>query len=132
MVYMKKIIKWIWTLPQNCLGWLLYHCIKGDVLHYKKAIVKCWNLQSGSMAMGKYIFLCPNHVDNERMIKHEYGHVLQSELLGCLYLLVIGIPSIIWAWCFENYRNKHHIGYFSFYTEQWADYLGGVNKSQEN
>ena len=59
---------------------------------------------------------------------HEFGHTLQSQKLGWLYLFIIGIPSIIWAGCFEGYRKKHNISYYTFYTEQWADRLGGVKR----
>ncbi|WP_237558582.1 hypothetical protein, partial [Cellulomonas carbonis] len=58
---------------------------------------------------------------------HERGHVKQSIYLGWLYLPVIGVPSIIWA-------GLRRLGlfagrsYYSFYTESWADRLGGVKR----
>ena len=61
-------------------------------------------------------------------IKHEYGHTMQSRKLGPLYLLVIGLPSIIWAGCFEGYRKKHGVDYDDFYTEAWANKLGRVKR----
>jgi hypothetical protein len=39
-------------------------------------------------------------------IAHEYGHTLQSHKLDLVYLLVIGLPSLIWAGCFDKYREK--------------------------
>ena len=59
---------------------------------------------------------------------HEYGHSIQSKILGPLYLLVIGLPSIIWAGLFEKYRNKHKISYYSFFTEKWANKLVGLSE----
>lgn len=47
-------------------------------------------------------------------IPHEFGHTWQSRLLGPLYLLIIGIPSLISA--ATNPANHHN-----FYTEKWAD-----------
>lgn len=48
---------------------------------------------------------------------HEFGHTWQSRLLGPLYLLIIGIPSLISA---ASNPDKHG----SFYTETWADAWG--------
>jgi hypothetical protein len=42
--------------------------------------------------------------------------------------LVIGLPSIIWASFFGEFRRKRNISYYSFYPEKWADHLGGVDK----
>lgn len=49
--------------------------------------------------------------------KHEFGHTWQSRLLGPLYLLIIGIPSIISA-------GSNPGGHHNFYTERWADAWG--------
>lgn len=57
---------------------------------------------------------------------HEYGHTIQSLLLGPLYLIVIGLPSLVWSrWKrFIRLRREKGIPYFWFYTERWADWLG--------
>ena len=47
------------------------------------------------------------------------NHVKQSKILGPLYLLVIGIPSILHAWL-NDYIHccaNHNEGYYHFYTE---------------
>ena len=62
----------------------------------------------------------------ERVLKHESGHQVQSFILGPLYLLVIGLPSIVWNVCFRKYRAKYQISYYDFYTEKWANQLGGI------
>ena len=41
--------------------------------------------------------------------------------LGWLYLAVIGLPSILWA-------SRPRRNYFSFWTERWADTLGGIQR----
>ena len=78
----------------------------------------------GSVSLGMFIFV--NNITDIKTIKHEYGHCRQSNYLGWLYLIIIGLPSIIWAGCFERYRKKHNISYYAFYTERWANKLGGV------
>lgn len=41
-------------------------------------------------------------MDSEKTIKHEYGHQLQSYILGPLYLLIIGLPSGLWCWFVQD------------------------------
>lgn len=121
---MKLILLWIWCFPQMLLGFLVRYFTeaedKGD--HYEYAI-RC-----GSVSLGEYIFLCPTHANDQTALQHEYGHTLQSRRLGWLYLPIIGLPSIIWAGCFQGYRKKHNVSYYDFYPEKWADKLGGVKR----
>jgi len=57
---------------------------------------------------------------------HEYGHTIQSLILGPLYLLIIGIPSMIW--CnnpkYIKLREEKGISYYDFYPEKWANLFG--------
>jgi hypothetical protein len=132
---MKKIIRSIWEFPQNALGFIVKKiCEATPYTEYKDATVYSWNIRGG-MSLGKYIFvpfsnLDPNTFMVQQYIKHEYGHTRQSKYLGWLYLLVIGLPSLVWAQCFDNYRERTGKSYYSFYTERWANKLGGV-KSEE-
>ena len=127
----KNFIKAIWELPQNALGLIVKKVCKGkQLMTYKDAKVYSWNI-SGGMSLGKYIFVpfkksIPESETIMRFVKHEYGHTLQSEKLGWLYLIVIGLPSLIWAQCFQKYRDKTGTSYYAFYTERWANELGGV------
>lgn len=122
----KKILIWIWCFPQMLIGLILRICTKAEYCgdHYRTNKLPF----PGSVSLGEYIFLCPNHWDNETVLKHEKGHSKQSLYLGWLYLLVIGIPSFIWSGCFREFRQKHNISYYWFYTERWADELGGVER----
>ena len=95
---------------------------------YCDAGVYAWDI-NGGMSLGKYIFVPKKGVDMD-LVKHEYGHTIQSKYLGWFYLLVIGLPSLIWAWCFEEYRRKTNTSYYWFYTERWANKLGGVQAEE--
>lgn len=120
---MKNLIYWTWCLPQTLIGLIVKLIFRGkkiDKTYY------FFNTNLGSISLGKYILLCEEHVNNEYVRKHEYGHQIQSFILGPLYLLIIVLPSLIWAGCFEKYRKKHNVSYYSFYTEKWANKLGGV------
>ena len=57
---------------------------------------------------------------------HEYGHTVQSLILGPLYLIVIGMPSTLWGFLpnLHKKRKDEQISYFSFFTEGWANRLG--------
>ncbi len=147
----KGLIKATWEVPQNMLGSIIKRVCKATpITTYKDATVYYWNI-SGGMSLGKYIFV-PFRYDGtryyiptdsgiqrdvylptdyaENFIKHEYGHTIQSKYLGWLYLLVIGAPSLIWANCFGKYREKTGKSYYDFYTEKWADKLGGVDRGE--
>lgn len=115
----------LWTLPQNIIGFIGYMIFrKGYKYKYNGAFIIEVPNKYGSVSLGNFIFV--SNATGEETIKHEYGHTLQSKKLGWLYLFIIGIPSIIWASCFEGYRKKHNISYYAFYTERWANKLGGV------
>jgi hypothetical protein len=128
----KNIISAVWELPQNVLGAIVKAISKATpYTTYKDANVYSWKL--GGMSLGKYIFVPfkitpPKSRRVQEYIKHEYGHTVQSKYLGWSYLIVIGLFSLIWANCFEWYRKKTGKSYYWFYTEKWADKLGGVNR----
>ena len=61
-----------------------------------------------------------------RLLVHEYGHAIQSAILGPLYLPLIGIPSLIWAntaVCSARRRTRS-ISYYAFPPEASANFLG--------
>lgn len=123
-----KTLKYLWQLPQNIIGLIVLKVtMNAHRCSYGSAEVYTWRRQGG-ISLGKYIFtpICAD----EDYIKHEYGHYIQSKYLGWFYLLIIGLPSIIWAGCFKAYRKKHNVSYYDFYTEAWADKLGGVERSK--
>ena len=134
MSKLKKFILATWELPQNVIGFIVKKIFKANFkMSYNDANVYTWNVLGG-MSLGNYIFVYEPIVNKDygaEMIKHEYGHTIQSKYLGWLYLLIIGLPSIIWAQCFDGYRTKHGKSYYSFYTEAWADKLGGVEREEE-
>ena len=122
-----EVLKFLWQLPQIAVAFIyyLYLDCKGGIVStysYKDAAISVKRRYGGCVTLGDHIFLSPRASENT--IRHEYGHTRQSLILGPLYLIVIGIPSIIWA-------AAHHViapskSYEWFYTERWADKLGGV------
>ena len=104
-----------------------------DAFKYKDSYVvqAGKNGPGGAVSLGMFIFFFRDYGNGEwkqKTVKHEYGHSIQSKILGPLFLLVIGLPSIIWAAAFKEFRRKRNISYYWLYTEKWADNLGKVNR----
>lgn len=117
---MKQVMSYLWQLPQNLLGQLLRFLYKGE--ESKDVIVRYSPYMGGGISLGRYIIVDKNA--SEKTIQHEYGHCLQSRKLGWLYLLIVGLPSLLHAgFC----RCKNH-SYYDFWCEKWADRLGGVKR----
>lgn len=140
---MKKILSCIWEAPQKALAHIVKWITKTEVcgtwlMGNKELHIYRWRL-NGGLSLSNHIFLPLKHFDitvdhafhskwHVDYILHEYGHTIQSRKLGPLYLLAVGLPSIVWAGCFKNYRKKKDISYYSVYPENWADKLGGVRR----
>lgn len=123
---MKNAFLWLWCFPQMLAGYIVKKVTKARKVddHYE------YDVMLGSLSLGEYRFLCPQHWGREETMKHEYGHTLQSRLLGWLYLPAIAIPSFIWAGFFSGYRKKNNVSYYAFYTEKWADQLAGIKRDE--
>lgn len=124
---MVEFIKLIWQLPQIIIGWIYYTYLsdKGMILaieEYKG--IRVYTKQSkGCVSLGNVIFV--SEYTSRDVIKHEYGHIKQSLMLGPLYLIIIGIPSILWAITHKHIApNK---SYYWFYTEHWANKLASID-----
>lgn len=124
---MRKIIhilEWIWQMPQHIGAFIFYLCTKktnkgkfkrfvtkhGTKFYYNEGFY-------GAVTLGQYVFIGKGIDDVEETVKHEYGHHLQSLILGPLYLFVIGLPSLVHAAIHEEGD------YYAFYTERWANEL---------
>lgn len=125
------VLLWIWQLPQNLLGFILsayvldnggqryIYClkIKGKMHEVRFVHFKAF---SNSIALGEYIVVGGRWDESD--VRHEYGHVRQSRMLGWLYLVVIGILSLLHACLHYLSKGKE---YSHFWTEKWAENLGG-------
>lgn len=129
-----KQIKWwfwfVWGLPQNLLGasiFAYYYFIRGRKNIYRKNDAYILNLRSkgAAISLGQFIIIWGRYNNETYIENHEYGHTIQSHILGPLYLLVVGLPSIIWNKFFREYRRKNKVGYYDVYPENWANKLGG-------
>lgn len=124
---MKKIILYLWQLPQNLIGLFIILIMRATKMYEyanRTFIFLCPLFYSG-VSLGNYIILddrCGPFSNND--IMHEQGHQKQSLYLGWLYLLIIGIPSIV-----GNILRRFFVfDYYSLLWEKWADKLGGVER----
>ncbi len=120
------LCQWTWGFPQTLLGAILWlGCRKNGQDRYHGAVVSYWDLR-WSASVGMFLFIAKQDADCRRLWVHEYGHTLQSLVLGPLYLPVIGLPSMLWMLlpCCRKFRRRKRISYYSFYTERWADRFG--------
>ena len=132
------LLQCTWGVLQTAIGsvvFLIHHRAPHRMFH--GAIVTVWRHRS-SVSLGMFIFITDdpyfynklkdNYTKSDlsaRLLVHEYGHTIQSLILGPLYLLVMGIPSTLWGFL-PSCANKRRRGvsYFSFFTEAWANALG--------
>ena len=124
MKTLKSILLYLWQLPQNLVGLLFLLILTGETRH-RLGIIRFYFLDSfpGGITIGEYIIVGTRQ---QLAVRHEFGHVRQSRMLGWLYLPVIGLPSVLWAWLGEWIAPGK--SYYWFYTERWADRLGGVKR----
>ena len=127
MKYIRNLILFIWQLPQHIVaiiyfGYLVMMCKDlGVDSRYKQAIViPC--VMRGAITLGNYVFVGLNS-EYRKTVKHELGHIIQSKILGPLYLIVIGIPSITYCGLRRLFPSLRKKNYYDFYTEKWANYL---------
>ena len=137
---MRGVILYIWQLPQNLLGFLLvyvYYAL-GMVVRFdgEDGIMYAYvNGVSAGVSLGRYVVLKASGIEDGRQKYHEYGHCMQSRFLGPLYLLVIGLPSLVGniydriahrSWSYE----RSYKWYYAQPWEAWADKLGKVIRNE--
>lgn len=123
------LLQWTWGIMQNLCGLALFLLnIRREHRFFHGAVVTSWNNPGYSTGLGMFIFMSDRLPadDYTRTRVHEYGHTVQSMILGVLFLPVIGLPSVLWAavHAFKRYRREKRVSYYRFYPERWANFLG--------
>ena len=136
-----RILTEIWQFPQHIIAYviILINCKSIKLMVSKDGISHYLvdHLFDNAISLGNYIFLDSDGNFSYKTIKHEFGHQKQSLMLGPLYLIVIGLPSIIGNIIDRikhKYFNKYYDPYFYYKQpwEAWADKLGGVVRKSIN
>ncbi len=141
--------QWTWGLPQTMAGAGLYVRHRKDPhFDYNGAKVTVWERDAG-LSLGKFIFVpkekrtgaadaggSPDSakvpVISKFLLDHEYGHSIQSLILGPAYLLLVGAPSLAWNRLpyFARKRKRTGRSYYSAVFERTANKLGERNSKR--
>ena len=135
---MKQVLLYIWQLPQNLLGLLIVALCRPERMHEMANGNRIYfaNRMRGGISLGKYSIVNTSHYrkDISESLKRDtvrhnaIGHATQSLYLGWLYLIVIGLPNIVWAVLYGTAVKPTKKGYYRFWTERWADRIAGVER----
>lgn len=135
----QALTRFTWELPQLFIGYaiaqirlLLGNVDRVDTLDGVTFVTSCHRREHAytGMSMGCYVQMwLPVEIQTDfehyarhhagRMLLHEYGHTLDSQLWGWLYLPVIGLPSLVSQWL-ELAGFLHH-RHDNLYAERWAN-----------
>ena len=136
-----RILTEIWQFPQHIIAYviILINCKSIKLMVSKDGISHYLvdHLFDSAISLGNYIFLDSDGNFSYKTIKHEFGHQKQSLMLGPLYLIIIGLPSIIGN-IIDRIKHKYFRRHYNpdFYYKQpweaWADKLGGVVRKSIN
>lgn len=132
-----KALLLIWELPQNIAGafYFIIHGVfaKTFIIDDEDSFEMYSDKQKGAVSLGVFrVYKAEYYKSSAYYVKlsrmHEKGHRQQSKWLGPFYPIVIGLPSLIWATLHSYVKRLGAVDYYSFYTEKWADRLGGVKR----
>lgn len=142
--FLKLFALSIWMLPQNILGLICFigflvldFFSGGDftVIRFRDTgrVTLISSHQHAGVTLGFFSVL--SYRDYTRYpraflktVCHETGHFIQNKILGPFYTIVIAIPSVTWnifQYLYHKVTGKT-LDYYKFYSEKWADKLGGV------
>ena len=117
------ISRWTLELPQTFAGKIFSHGrnIFGDVevsYYHEATVVDA--IDKSHLGWGLTLSSFINTVNKDRdLVRHEYGHVIQSQKLGLLYIPIVGIPSLAGCGIADISNHKHKYEWY----ETWANKL---------
>lgn len=120
------ILQCTWGLPQTLIG-LGFFLANRKRPHriYRGCIDTQWNYYGG-LSLGLFIFTPPDQQSNANLIRvHEYGHCIQSLVMGPL-MLFVGLISVAWGDLpyFARLRETKNLPYTACFVESWASHWG--------
>lgn len=132
MNVLKKILLYVWQLPQNLLGMLMFWWYSRDTICvegvFRRVRVLYTKRMRRAISLGEYVIapygyhpLSRTAADGRDTLVHEWGHTRQSLILGWLYLPLVGLQSLAHAILHRKACGNSH--YRHFWTERWADRL---------
>lgn len=134
---LKETVLFLWQLPQNVLGALVVLFTRAEKVFTFATGRRKWFYGTDRWAFGVslgYFIIFGTKGDIypcKSDLEHEMGHQVQSRILGPLYLIVVGLPSLLGnRWDVAAHKKwsveRRVQWYFAQPWEAWADRLGGV------
>ena len=121
----------MWELPQNVLGLVVFLVAGGcKRRRYEWEHKRLYIRTNFGVSLGMFVFYLETQKGNKY---HEYGHAIQSMILGPLYLFVVGIPTVLrvcYGYCYYRIYRRSWTGYYMGFPEKWADQLGRWQRFQ--
>ena len=120
------VLLFLWQLPQNIVALLIMLFSKTDGViayrHYCFALKTKLPSKASGVSLGNFALISPDMASDEETVRHELdGHTVDSKIFGPLYLLVVGLPSVLHLMFYDKRKT-----YGDFYTERWADRHAGL------
>ena len=114
----------VWQLPQNlvALVYLLFVRREKKVTFQRGVWFFAAPIHKGGFSMGNFVVLSLKSGLSGPSYDHEFGHCIQSRILGPLYLPIVGVCSGL-----HNLLYNGNHTYYIYWTERWANRLGGID-----
>lgn len=112
----------IWQLPQFIVAVVMLPFLGDLKLIAERHFNFCFvgTKMQGGISLGPFAYVSPRSTNAESVAHELDGHTRQSLYLGPLYLLLVGLPSILNAW----------LGitdcYYDWFPEKGANYHAGL------
>lgn len=101
-----RFLLWIWQLPQNLIAAFIIRFVYTDkdsycflkshkrVYFYSTIVRSCF---MENFTLGDYLFISADDWFYEIQLRKAYGYVLLSRILGPLWIPLVGLPRIFYA-----------------------------------
>ena len=121
------LLQCTWGILQTLIGLGFFLALRKDCSHrwYRGCIDTQWK-HTGGLSLGLFIFTPQDGQPNANPIRvHEYGHCIQSLLLGPL-MLFVGVISVAWGNLpyFARLSREKGLPYTACFVEAWASKWG--------
>ena len=136
---MKTILSYLWQLPQSLLAWIMMLILRIKYGKPEKQVYKGKNYYwyegwRNGISLGNIVLLGTVYLRLD-IVKHEYGHTVQSKYSGPFYLLTFGLLSGLGNLYSRIFRTKkrgwtREASTKAYYNQPWekqADKLGGTS-----
>lgn len=121
------VILAIWQFPQFLVSLVMLPFLGKRKVVADKHFNLCFEAENmmGGISLGPFAFVSPR-MSYPESIAHEFdGHTVDSKIFGPIYLLVVGLPSML------NAAFHFTECYYDFFCEKWANKHAGLSVDEE-